>query len=92
LLIGIFVRFNPTLLLMPIMWPMLFLCGTFSKDITIAGVSEYLPPTIIQQAAFDLTLFGQTSRAISVLLVSLVLIVISTVIGSVLFNKKEVTS
>ena len=92
LLIGIFIRVNPTLLLMPVIWPVLFLCGTFQSDISIPGVSEHLPPTIIQQAAFDLTLFGETSRCVTVLLVSVVVIIVATAIGSVIFNKREVAS
>jgi len=92
MILGMFIKFNPIILLMPVMWPMLFLCGTFSKEIFIPGVSDYLPPTIIQQAAFDITLFGSTSRGISVLLVSVALVLISTVIGAALFSKKDVAS
>ena len=92
LIIGIFIRFNPMVLLMPVMWPLLFLCGTFSKDISIPGVSEYLPPSLIQSAAFDLTLFGKTSSSLAVLLVSLVIVVAAAIVGSLLFNRKEVAS
>jgi len=92
MILGMFIKFSPIILLMPIIWPMLFLCGTFSKEIFIPGVSNYLPPSIIQQAAFDITLFGDTSRGMAVLLVSAALVVLSTVIGAALFNKKDVAS
>jgi len=92
MILGMFIKFSPIILLMPIIWPMLFLCGTFSKEIFIPGVSNYLPPTIIQQAAFDITLFGDTSRGMAVLLVSAVLVIVSTAIGAALFNKKDVAS
>ena len=92
MILGMFIKFSPMILLMPIIWPMLFLCGTFSKEIFIPGFSNYLPPSIIQQAAFDITLFGSTSRGVAVLLVSAALVVVSTIIGAAIFNKKDVAS
>jgi ABC-2 type transport system permease protein len=92
LILGIFIKINPGILLMPVIWPILFLCGTFSKEINIPSVSPFLPPSLIQQAAFDLTLFGETTRSLWVLAVSAVLIVIAALIGSALFRKKEVVS
>ena len=92
LIIGIFVRVNPSLVLMPVMWPLLFICGTFSKEINIPNVSQWLPPSLIQNAAFDLTLFGKTTPSLWVMAVSAVLIVASALVGSVIINRKEVAS
>lgn len=92
LIIGIVIRFNPVALTMLLAWPLLFLSGTFSKEIIIPGVSEYLPPSLIQQAAFDLTLFGQADKTIVVSLVSIAILVIATVLGVLLFNRKELTA
>jgi ABC-2 type transport system permease protein len=92
LIVGLLVKFNPQAIIMLIMWPMLFLGGTFSKEIFIPGFSEYLPSSIIQAAAFDLTLFGQTGRSVTVLVVCVVIIVAATAIGAALFNKKELAA
>jgi ABC-2 type transport system permease protein len=91
LIIGIFLKkVNPIPVLLPIVWTILFLSGTFSKEISIPGFSEFLPPRLIQNAAFDLTLFGKGAGAVEVMLVSLVVIVIASIVGSLLFNRKKV--
>jgi ABC-2 type transport system permease protein len=91
MLLGIFLKkLNPFLVLMPIMWVILFLSGTFSKEIFIPGVSDYLPPALIQSAAFDLTLFGHADKSVVVLVVSVVLIIAATIVGTILFNRKAV--
>jgi ABC-2 type transport system permease protein len=90
LVLGIFIRFNPWILLMPLMWMLLFLSGSFSKEIYVPGLSELMPPRIIQNAAFELTLFGHTQPALNVLFVSLGLIALATVVGSALFNRRQV--
>ncbi|MDR3053690.1 MAG: ABC transporter permease [Coriobacteriales bacterium] len=92
LLLGLFVRVNPMAIIMLIMWPMMFVSGTFAKPLFIPGFSEFLPPAIVQQAAFDLTLFGNPERCVAVLLVSLLLTAVATVVGAALFNKKEVAA
>ncbi|MDR2108659.1 MAG: ABC transporter permease [Coriobacteriales bacterium] len=90
LALGIFIRFSPWPLFMPVMWVLLFLSGSFSKEIYVPGLTELMPPRIIQNAAFELTLFGHTQPALNVLLVSLGLITLSAVVGSALFRRKEV--
>jgi ABC-2 type transport system permease protein len=92
LVIGLAVRFSPIPLIMMIAWPMLFLSGTFSKEISIPGFSDYLPPAIIQQAAFDLTLFGQDGRCLTVLTISIAIILVATALGAALFNRKELAA
>ncbi|MDE7360852.1 MAG: ABC transporter permease [Oscillospiraceae bacterium] len=57
--------------IMPIAWVMLFFSGAFYSKSTIDGISEYLPPKLLLNAAFDLTVFSRSEQAISVTLWSL---------------------
>jgi ABC-2 type transport system permease protein len=92
LVFGMFIRFNPMLVIVPLMWVVLFLSGTFAKVVYVPGITEFMPPYLIQSAAFDLTLFGTTASSFAVIAVSLALTVVAAVAGTVLFNKKAVTS
>ena len=92
LIIGLFMRTNPTVPLMIIFWGLLFMAGTFNKDTYIEGFSEYLPMNIAQRAVFEMTLFGRTDQLFLVMGVSAVIIAASCVIGSVLFKRKEIMS
>jgi ABC-2 type transport system permease protein len=91
LLLGILIRFNPWVLLMPVMWVLLFCSGTFSKQVVIEGVTTLMPPFLIQNAAFELTLFANGAPAVIVLLVSLAVIAASAVVGGLLYNGRKVT-
>ncbi|GHT79393.1 permease [Actinomycetota bacterium] len=90
LIVGLFINLNPVAILMPTAWVFLFLSGTFSRPIKIPGLSEYMPTSIVQNAAFDITIFGNTQAAFTVLIVSICIIVAATALGTVLFNRKEV--
>jgi ABC-2 type transport system permease protein len=92
LAIGIFIRVNPMLVLVPVMWVFLFISGTFSKEIFIPGVTTISPPYLIQTAAFDLTLFGNIGPSVIVLLVSLALTLVSTLLGCMLIRRKDAAS
>ena len=92
LVLGMFIRFNPILVIVPLMWVVLFLSGTFAKVVYVPGITELMPPYLIQSAAFDLTLFGTTASSFAVIAVCLALTVVAAVAGTVLFNKKAVTS
>ena len=74
---------------MPINWIMLYFSGTFNADTSIKGVTEYLPPNIIMEAAFDLTVFGRTERAMSVLLWSLGIFAVLMLIGWIKVNARR---
>jgi ABC-2 type transport system permease protein len=89
LLLGIFIRVNPMLVLMPLTWVLLFVSGSFSKEIFIPGVTTVSPPYLVQTAAFDLTLFGNVGPSVAMSLVGLVLIAASTLAGCLLINRKE---
>lgn len=82
-----FPRMQPWAVLMPVIWVMLFFSGVFQKDILIDGLSEYLPSRIILDAAFDLTSFSRTERAVSVCVWSLVIFAVLIVIGCIKVNR-----
>lgn len=82
----LFPKMQPWAVFMPIIWVMLFFSGVFEKDILIDGVSEYLPSRIILDAAFDLTSFSRTERAVSVCVWSLVIFAALIVIGCIKVN------
>lgn len=71
--------------LMPILgvtgWAMLFFSGAFQPDISLGALSEYLPPRIILNAAFDLTVFSRTEQAVSVIAWSLGIFAVLIFIG-----------
>ena len=89
IVIGLFIKANPFLVLMPVLWVMMFLSGTFAKPITIKGISQNMPAYRLQQAAFDITVFGNIGKATSFMLVDIVIIIIMTVIGVVKFNRMQ---
>ena len=89
MLMGLFMKINPYIPIMAVLWAMLFMSGTFSKDINIAGVTEFMPMNIIQRAAFDLTVFGRSEQVLLVMGVSGALLIITCAIGSALYKRKE---
>ena len=88
--VGLCVKANPTAILMPISWVILFLSGSFA-NIYIEGVTGYMPAYQIQQAAFDLTLFGNYEKILVTGGVAALCLAGCLVLGSILFcRKKEV--
>ena len=90
MLLGVVMKIPAASVIMPLCWTMLFFSGSFSKEIFIEGFSNKLPPYLIQQAAFDLTLFGEYTQAVIVTAISLGLFALLTVLGAVAFSKKKV--
>jgi len=90
MLIGFVVRVNPYVPLLALLWALLFVSGTFSKEVVIEGFSEYLPMNIAQQAVFDLTLFGRPEPLFLVMGVCGAVIALSCVAGSALLKRKEI--
>lgn len=84
----IFPKMQPWAVLMPILWVMLFYSGAFQKDMSIKGVSDYFPPRIILDAAFDLTSFSRTERAVSVIVWSLVIFAALIILGCIKVNSR----
>lgn len=85
----LFPKMQSWAVLMPINWVMLFFSGTFQADIAINGVSEYLPPNILMEAAFDLTVFGRTERVLGVSLWSLGIFAVLMLIGWIKVNTRR---
>ncbi len=90
MLVGLFIRVTPSLIIMPFMWGLMFLSGTFSKEIYIEGVTEFSPIWQVQNAAFDLTVFGKTEKTFWVMAISFVVLVLATLLGALLISRKEV--
>ena len=89
-LIGIFIKTNPSYIIMPLMWTMMFVSGTYSKEIYIEGVTTRMPMWLVQNAAFDLTVFGRGEKSVQVICVSAAIFLIATAAGALLFRKKEI--
>jgi ABC-2 type transport system permease protein len=88
MVLGMLVKFNPTALLMSITWVLLFLSGSFSKEVSIPGFTDYSPPYLLQAAAFDLTVFGREGKCLIAVAVSAAILIIATLVGAKLFNRK----
>lgn len=85
----IFPKLHPWAVLMPIIWVMLFFSGVFQKDIAIEGVSDYFPSRVILNAAFDLTVFSRTDKAVSVAVWSLVIFAALIAVGCIYSQFKK---
>lgn len=87
--IGLVIRVNPMTLIMPILWVIMFVSGTYSKEVYIEGVTERMPIHWVQEAAFDLTVFGRWERAGEVVLGCILIIIVILSIGAFIFSRKE---
>jgi ABC-2 type transport system permease protein len=92
MVIGLAVRTNPYMPLMAILWVSLFLSGTFNKDTSIDGLTEHMPARLIQDAAFDLTVFGRDGKLLSVVAVCAVVSAVAAAVGAMLLSRKKVVS
>lgn len=88
-LLALLLPVSPVLILLPLSWIMLALSGSFAKDIHIPGVSEWMPTYQIQQAAFDLTVFGRREGTIKVMMVSGLLFLICFAAGMMLSGRRK---
>ena len=86
---GLFIKVNPMATFMPVLWTMMFISGTYSKEIFIDGVTQVMPIYQIQQAAFDLALFGRYEKANMVIVVCAIISIIMLIIGAFGFSRKE---
>jgi ABC-2 type transport system permease protein len=87
--IGIVIKVNPMAVLFPILWTMMFLGGTYSKELKIPGLTEVMPIYQIQQAAYDLTVFGHYQKAILIIFVAGALMIVALAAGALLFKHKQ---
>lgn len=86
---GLFVNINPMATIFPVIWIMMFLSGTYSKEIFIDGVTQLMPIYQVQEAAFDLALFGNYEKANTVVLVCAVTSIVMLVVGAAEFRRRE---
>ena len=89
MLIGIIIKIPAEGVIIPLAWSLLFFSGSFSKQVFIEGFSDKLPPYIVQQAAFRLTLYGESDSALAVIAVCLAVTVAVSLIGAVIFRHKK---
>lgn len=87
--IGIVIKVNPMSVIMPVLWLMMFFGGTYSKEVNIAGLSDAMPIYQIQQAAFDLAIFGRYDKVNIAIIICLVIMAVALVLGAYLFSRKE---
>jgi len=85
--IGLYVKTNPYAVMMVIVWPLLFLSGTFSREVRLDAP---LPPALAQEAAFDLTVFGKPERALVFIAGCGLVLAVSTVVATLTLRKKEI--
>ena len=89
MLIGVLIKIPAESIVIPLTWALLFFSGSFSKQVFIEGLSDKLPPYIVQQAAFRLTLYGESGSALAVIAVCLAVTVAVSLIGAAIFRVKK---
>lgn len=89
MLIGVIIKIPAEGVIIPLAWSLLFFSGSFSKQTFIEGFSDKLPPYIIQQAAFRLTLYGESDSALAVIAVCLAVTSAVSLIGAAIFRVKK---
>lgn len=89
MLIGVLIKIPAESIVIPLTWALLFFSGSYSKQVFIEGFSDKLPPYIVQQAAFRLTLYGESDGALAVIAVCLAVTVAVSLIGAAIFRVKK---
>ena len=89
MLIGVLIKIPAESIVIPLTWALLFFSGSFSKQVFVEGFSDKLPPYIVQQAAFRLTLYGESDSALAVIAVCLAVTVAVSLIGATIFRVKK---
>jgi ABC-2 type transport system permease protein len=88
-LLGLFLKADPSAILLPLLWITMFFGGTFSKDLYIESISPYMPSYIIAGASFDITLFGRYEQGLKVTGTAGLILAITLVAGVIVFNRME---
>ncbi|MDR0885285.1 MAG: ABC transporter permease [Clostridiales Family XIII bacterium] len=88
MLFSLLVKFNPITIVGPLTWMILFVSGSFNKNLVVAGFDKFSPPYLIQNAAFDLTVFDRDGLCYQVIGGSIVILILSTIVGALLFQRK----
>jgi ABC-2 type transport system permease protein len=88
-IVGLLFKISPFILIMPVVWIMMFLGGTYSKELEIEGVSNIMPNYIFQKAAFDVAIFNRYELANRVILGCVLTTIVALSVGAYLFYRKE---
>ena len=89
-IVGLLVKTEPTIVLLPICWVLLFFGGSFANTVDFGMLTRVMPTNIVQQAVFDLTLFGNYERIAMTGCVMCFILFLLCGIGILLFTKKNV--
>ena len=87
--IGLTIKANPVAVIMPFLWLMMFFGGTYSKEINIKGLTNHMPIYQLQQAAFDLSVFGRYQMSNRIIIICTVILIVMLTIGAAIFRGKE---
>lgn len=88
-IVGLLFKISPFILIMPVVWIMMFLGGTYSKELDIEGVSNIMPNYIFQKAAFDVAIFNRYELANKVIQGCILTTIAALAVGAYLFYRKE---
>jgi ABC-2 type transport system permease protein len=88
-IVGLIFKMSPFILLMPVIWIMMFIGGTYSKEMDIKGVTNLMPNYIFQKAAFEVAIFQRYELANKVLAGCIITTITALAIGAFLFYRKE---
>jgi ABC-2 type transport system permease protein len=86
-LIGLVMKISPYVPIMAVTWFLCFFSGTFSAQMKLEKIA--LPPALAQEAAFDLTLFGQHEKAFVFMVFCALILVCSTFLGTQALRRKR---
>ncbi len=88
-IVGLLFKLSPFVIVMPVVWIMLFLGGTYHKEVDIKGISDIMPNYIFQKAAFDVAIFNRYELANRVILGCVLTTFAALAVGAYLFYRKE---
>ncbi len=88
-IVGLLFKLSPFVIVMPVVWIMMFLGGTYHKEIDIKGISNIMPNYIFQKAAFDVAIFNRYELANKVILGCVLTTIAALAVGAYLFYRKE---
>ncbi|NLJ96904.1 MAG: ABC transporter permease [Clostridiales bacterium] len=85
---GLCININPMIIIFPLVWLIMFLGGTYSKELFIDGLTQALPTYKLQEAAFDIAIFGRYERANNIIIVCIIISIIMLILGALAVNRK----
>lgn len=88
-IVGLLTKLSPFIIIMPVVWIMMFLGGTYHKEVEIEGISNIMPNYIFQKAAFDVAIFQRYELANKIILGCVLTTIVALAVGAYLFYTKE---